>query len=72
MSGCSIHQNDFPCRMCETEQQTNGAVMTRFYRDFGKVVMDVADGKIARVRYQQFGAECELIGRSPNAFTPAW
>jgi len=58
--------------MCQTEAETNGAVMTRFYRRFGKVVMDVAGGRITGVRYCQLGNERELIGRSPNEFASAW
>lgn len=72
MDKCSIHQNDLPCRMCASEQATNGAVMTRFYRQFGKVVMDLAGGKITRVRYCQFGDQADLIGHTPSEFTPAW
>lgn len=71
-TGCPIHQNDLPCRMCESELATNGAVMTRFYRKFGKVVMDVADGKITGVRYCQFGSQVDLIGHAPHEFAAAW
>ncbi len=72
MENCPIHQNDLPCRMCQTEVETNGAVMTRFYRQFGKVVMDIANGKITCVRYCESGDEHELIGRSPSDFAAAW
>lgn len=72
MNKCPIHQNDLPCRMCETEQATNGAVMTRFYRAFGKVVVDVTNGKITGVRYCQFGNQADLIGHAPSEFAAAW
>jgi hypothetical protein len=66
--------------MCASERETNGTVMTRFYRRFGKVVMDVANGKIAHVRYCQGdhepdyfkGRSSELIGRAPHEFQAAW
>lgn len=72
MNGCPIHQNDLPCRMCQTERETNGSVMTRFYRKYGKVVMDLANGRITDVRYCQFGDQADLIGHAPSDFAAAW
>ena len=68
MSKCPVHMNDLPCRMCKSESDTDGAVITRFYLKFGKVVADVKDGRIKEVRYCQSGNKKDLIGHSPSDF----
>ncbi len=72
MESCPIHLFDLPCRMCEAEAAKGGTVITRYYLEFGRVVMDILGDKITSVRSCQFGDQRDLIGHSPRDFTSAW